>query len=108
MKINNGKTNVIHFRAKNQKAAEHTFKVGEDFINVTDKYRYLGCVLTEFMNVNTIADNLADAGSRSLGKLIAKFYSNKGLGYKTYTKLYDTCVVLLWITAQRYGGMKPI
>ena len=92
MKINNDKTNVVHFRPKNQKAAEHTFKLGEDSINVTDKYRYLGCFLTEFMNVNTIADNLADAGSRSLGKLIAKFYSNKGLGYKTYTKLYDTCV----------------
>ena len=80
MKINKDKTNVVHFRPKNQKAAEHTFKFGEDYINLTDKYRYLGCVLTEFMNVNTIADNLADAGSRCLGKLIAKFYSNKGLG----------------------------
>ena len=52
MKINNDKTNVVHFRPKNQKAAEHTFNLGEDSINVTDKYRYLGCVLTEFLNVN--------------------------------------------------------
>ena len=30
--------------------------------------------------------------SRALGKVLAKYYKNKGLGYKTYTKLYESCV----------------
>ena len=28
-----------------------------------------------------------------MGKIIAKHYQNKGLGYKTFTKLYQACVV---------------
>ena len=44
------------------------------------------------MTKNIIGDVLADGASRALGKLLAKFYSNKGLGYKTYTKLYDSCI----------------
>lgn len=41
----------------------------------------------------TVAGNsLAEGATRALGKVLSKFYNNKGLGYKTFTKLYDTCI----------------
>ena len=35
---------------------------------------------------------LAEGAARSLGKLLSKYYGNKGLGYNTYKKLFDSCV----------------
>ena len=36
---------------------------------------------------------MADGANRALGKLLSKYYLNKGLGIGTYTKLYESCVV---------------
>ena len=71
----------------------------EFVLNKVSKYRYLGCTLDEFMTKNIIGDVLADGASRALGKLLAKFYSNKGLGYKTYmsrVNVYLTFRMLLY------------
>ena len=37
-------------------------------------------------------NSLAEGASTALAKLLAKFYQNTGLGYDTYTKLYQACV----------------
>ena len=42
-----------------------------------------------------MGDILAEGAGRALGKLVAKFYQNKGLGFNAFTKLYDTCVAPL-------------
>ena len=46
----------------------------------------------EFLDGTTIGNALAKGATRALGKVLAKYYLNKGLGYNTYTKLYDSCV----------------
>ena len=59
---------------------------------ITDKYRYLGVHLAEHLNKKATGNKLSEAAARATGKLVGKFYSNKGLGIKTYSVLYESCM----------------
>ena len=86
------KTQIIHFRYKQKPQTSFIFYLGSRPISIVTKYRYLGCTINEFWYKHTIGNALAEGTSRALGKVLAKYYKNKGLGYKTYTKLYESCV----------------
>ena len=62
------------------------------------------------MNADFVPTNaLAEGASRALGKVLAKYYKNKGLGYKTYTKLYESCVYpIMDYCASVWGHAKMI
>ena len=92
MVVNPEKTEVIHFRKKRIPKTTTTFKLGEITLDVVSFYKYLGCTINEYLESTYIGNILSEGASRALGKLLSKFYKNKGLGYKTYTKLYETCV----------------
>ena len=61
-------------------------------MEVTDRYRYLGLVLTEHLDYNITAKSVAQAAHRALGILIAKGRVHGGFPYSIYTKLYNTLV----------------
>ena len=46
---------------------------------------------------------LADGASRALGKLLSTYYWNKGLGVRTYTELYDSCIIPIMDYVQVWG-----
>jgi len=58
----------------------------------TDRYTYLGIVLTEHLDYNVTAKFVSQATGRALGLLIAKFRSIGGMPYHVYSKLYDSLV----------------
>ena len=93
MNINIDKTKIIQFRTKRSRQSNFMFYLGRDKLKLTDKYRYLGCTLNEYLDFRVTARTQAEGSSRSLGKLLSKFYLNKGLGYETYKKLYNSCIV---------------
>ena len=103
MKINREKTQIIHFRHKKMKQTLYNFYLGDNVIQIVNEYRYLGCTLSEHLNFKSIGNHLAEGAGRAFGKLIGKHFQNKGLGYRTYTKLYDSCVVPLMDV---FGDMK--
>ncbi len=39
---------VVHFRNKHQLKTQYVFKVGHNFLNVVDRYKYLGIILNDF------------------------------------------------------------
>ena len=92
MSINIGKTKVIHFRNKTQVRSNFTFKVGNANIEMTDKYKYLGLILDEHLDFSNTASFIAGSAGRALGAVCTKFSQMKGMGYNTYTKLYETGV----------------
>jgi hypothetical protein len=92
MNINRDKTQVIHFRPKRKKQTNFLFRIGNLKLDIVSKYKYLGCQMDEHLCLNTSGNSLAEASGRALGKLLGKYYNNKGLGYKTYTTLYETCI----------------
>jgi hypothetical protein len=59
---------------------------------VVKVYKYLGLFLTEHLDFNYTAKFVAQAATRSLGLLIAKFKAFGDMHYDCFTKLYDTLV----------------
>ena len=71
-----------------------------EVIPVVTEYKYLGCVVDEFMDLNGMMDDRDEAGRRALGSLLQGVQSAVGVlfGY-TFKKLLDSMVqsvLLLW------------
>ncbi len=66
--------------------------MGDEVVQVADRYRYLGLVLTQFMDLNITVKYVAPAAQRALGVLVAKGKSQGGLPFRVFTKLYDSLV----------------
>ena len=92
MSINVTKSNVVHFRTEKTTRSNCVFKCGEHIIEYSDKYKYLGLVLNEHLNLNVTAKMVAQSASRALGLVIAKCKVAGGVPYKVFTKLYDSIV----------------
>ncbi len=92
MSVNFKKTQIQHFRSCSTPKTDHTFTFGSEIINVSDKYKQLGLVLTEHLDYDKTASIVANSAGRALGLLIAKFNAYGGLPYDCYKKLYDSLV----------------
>ena len=93
MRVNIKKTKVVHFRVASQNRTNFHFKFNEEEINCVEKYKYLGVILQENLDFNVTASVLAGSGSRALGGIISKFKKLKGLGFNTYSSLYQSGVI---------------
>lgn len=93
LKVNLDKSNIVQFRPKRKPQSKFCFKYGSKTLDYVSHYRYLGAVLDEHLSFNQCSKTLADAGHRALGAVISKFKQYKEIGYKTYSKLYNACVV---------------
>ena len=49
--------------------------------------------LIENFDFSTTADTLSKAGGKVLGAVISKTESHKDVGFKTYSKLFSSCVI---------------
>ena len=92
IRVNCKKTNIVHFRPSSKCRTNYQFSIGETELQVVDRYKYLGIVLTEFLDYEITSSTLAEAGSRALGGMINKSKSINGLRYQSYTTMYDKCV----------------
>jgi hypothetical protein len=102
---NNTKTQVIHFRKESDPVTDYRFHLGDNHIEIVDSYRYLGLELNYSLNFSQTTEVLSKASSRSLGRLIHKYYSADGLTYDTYTSLYNPYVLpIMNYCAGVWGG----
>ena len=92
MKVNVSKSKIMHFRTTGHVESEYNFVLGNQSLEKVDKYKYLGVYLDTALDFEILSDTLAKAGGRALGAIVSKFKCNKGLGYKTYTKLFHAGV----------------
>ena len=107
MCVNVEKTQILHFRPKRYKRTTANFKLGGHSITISENYRYLGCTINEYLDNKVTGNAQAEGASRALGKLLSKFYSNKGLGFNTYKKLYESCIVPIMDYAGGVWGYEP-
>ena len=63
MVINHKKTQVIHFRPPSVAKTQTNFTCGNANIETVEKYRYLGLVFNEFMDMSVMAKVVAQAAS---------------------------------------------
>ena len=88
MRVNVRKTKIVHFKTLRQQRTEFEFIFNNEIVECVDKYKYLGIVFDEHLDLNTTASVLASSASRALGSICTKFNKLKGLGFRTYTSLY--------------------
>ncbi len=93
MKINSEKTNIVHFRKRSQAKSQYQFRCSGSDLDTVSAYKYLGCVLNEFLDFSVTANVLAGAASRALGAVISKYHQAGGLTHKVFKKMYDVCVI---------------
>ena len=70
MRVNAEKSAIIHFRRKSCLQTGHEFSIGGEVIPVVAKYKYLGCVIDEVLDLNAMMDDRVEAGRRALGSLL--------------------------------------
>ena len=93
LKINKDKTKIVHFRNKRTKVTDKKFYIEGDEIELIERYKYLGIVLDQYLDYKTTAEVLSGAAGRALGGIIAKFNTFRNIGFKTFTKLFNSGVV---------------
>ena len=49
MTINEDKSNIVHFRTPSVERTNDSFTCGNRTLMLTDKYKYLGLILTEYL-----------------------------------------------------------
>ncbi len=86
MRVNVNKSKVTHFRTKSKAQTNFDFTLGNRIIEKVNKYKYLCVIIDSSLNFETTSEFLARSGD------MTQFRSNKGLEYKTYTKLFHTGV----------------
>ncbi len=93
MKVNESKTNIVHFRNKGTHCRNVCFKLGENILNKVEKYKYFGVILNEYLEYNTTATILSEAAGKDLGAVIAKTRQLSDWGFKTFEKLFCSGIV---------------
>ena len=90
LKINLGKTKIVHFRPKKFKQTEFQFMYQDKPLETVSSYKYLGIIFDEHLNFNKCTEILSESAGRALGSVISKFKKLQDCTFKTFTKLYDT------------------
>ena len=86
---NHDKSKVVYFRPQSVQQTQHVFMLGEKPIGIETQYTYLSMLLTEQMDYNIMAKQVAKSANRALGLVISKYKTFVGLPYNSYTKLYS-------------------
>ncbi len=105
-KINEKKSNIVHYRKPNTVRTSKQFFLGDCALLVDNQCKYLSVIVNEFVNCNVIADILSGAVNRALGAIINKYKHINGLGYYTYTKLYNSGVCPILDYCSNVWGFK--
>ncbi len=109
IKCNANKSNILHVRQFLITRTNFNFKLGNIVLPMVTQYKYLGIVITEFIDYNVVAQILADAANTALSSLINKYEQLmvldiilnhsimqlvlflimpvKGVGYKNFTQI---------------------
>ena len=100
------KSKVVHFRHTSSDKTNFHFQLSGQEIECIGKYKYLGIIFDEHLTFNNTANTLSDSGGRALGKLLSKLKFLKGLGYNTYTHLFESYVVPILLYGSGVWGYK--
>lgn len=93
MMVNIQKTKAVIFRRKRVTPPDVQLYYGKEKIEVVEGYRYLGVFLDAHLTFNQNGENLASAVGRALGGIINKCKNMKNVGYRTFSRLFHSCVV---------------
>ena len=92
LEVNLSKTKVMHVRRPSTRRSNFPFQFDGKVVEVCDSYRYLGVVVNDTLNFQTMIENMCGSGHRALSGVITKMIKNSGFPSNVYSKLYESCV----------------
>ena len=93
LQVNIDKSKVMHVRTRNLPQTTYNFTYNSTCLAKVEKYKYLGFIINSSLTPHDGCDSLVKAGERALGSLINKTKKTGEVGYATFSKLFNTCVV---------------
>ena len=90
MTVNFEKTKFIEFRGLRQNSTDVKFYFGDTEIMRCSSYKYLGVYFDEKLKFDVHDDMISKAAKKALGALQFKYRQMKNMGYKTFTRLFET------------------
>ncbi len=84
--LNQNKSSVVHFRGKRVKRDTYQLKIGQNTIEYTGCYKYLGCILMNIWSITLQQHNLQKVDSSSV---MHKYKYYPDICYKTFEKMYS-------------------
>ena len=93
VKINVGKSGIMHMRKKMVERCEVEYKVNGDVIPMVSTYKYLGCVIDEHLELKEMVEEKAAAGRRALSAWLNRCKAEVGdVGIGIFKKLMSALV----------------
>ena len=93
LSVNMDKTKVMHVRKKSVRETQYDFVYKGQKLDKVGVYCYMGFSVDSDLCMTEGCDSLTKSGERALGALISKVKTINDVGYKTFEKLYKTCVI---------------
>ena len=90
--INFNKSKVMHFRAPSKQRTEYNFKCSSSSVDLIQKYKYLGLLFTEHLDLMQMTKIVAQSASRALGLLISKDKVFGAMPFACFTRCYGATV----------------
>ena len=106
--INANKSKCMHFCRGRSNRSEYTFKIGENVLETTDRYKYMEVIFHEKQDYSINSEALGKAAGGAHGSIISKIHSLKEFGFKAYEKLYSSCVMPILDYCSAVWGLKTI
>ena len=104
--INTSKSKCMHFRRPRTRQTDFRFQVGDNVLETVSEYRYLGVIIADKGNFVSHAEALSRGAGRALGSLIHKISGLKDFGFKSYEKLFNSCIVPIMDYCSSIWGYK--
>ena len=108
VKVNVEKCGVMHLRRKGVKRSDKRFHVGGEEIKVMEEYKYLGCVVDEYLSNVRMVEERAKAGAKApsdwLRRCRATVGEVKGATFVRLLEMLVESVLLYGVEAWGCGG----
>ena len=106
MKINVGKSGVIHFRDKRRiKRCKEVFRIGGEVIQMVAEYKYLGVIIDESLKGDRMMESVMENGRKALYGVNRLIRGLGNVGWETFTKLYMSYVRSSMLYAAEIWGL---
>ena len=108
VKVNVEKCGVMHLRRKGVKRSDKRFYVSGEEIKVMEKYKYLGCVVDEYLSNVRMVEERAKAGAKALSEWLRRCRAAvgevKGATFVRLLEILVESVLLYGVEAWECGG----
>ena len=107
MKVNVEKCGVMHLRRKGVKRSDERFHVGGEEIKVMEEYKYLGCVVDEYLSNVRMVEERAKAGAKALSDWLRWCRATVGeVKGATFVRLLEMLVELVLLYGVEAWGCR--